>query len=399
MKLDNILFFDVETTTHNKGHPFDPRNFLVSYAYTSGPDIFFKYHTDADFISGIQIAMESATHIVGHNIKFDLHWLRRHGITPNANCRIWDTQLAEFIYTGQEHSYASLNDTCATYDLPTKTDLVKEFWDSGVSTEDIPLPILREYNCWDVQLTKMLFNVQHRMLSDKQKRLVWLEGEDLKTLQEAEWHGVKFDTPKSDEVLVQNTTAIDDIERRLSVYLPDGIPEGTYNFDSGDHLSALLYGGEITFDWTTDTPATYQSGEKVGQAYTKRKWHKTTVLFKQRFRPLENSEVRKTKENPDAKVRFYQTAAPTLQQLRTRSKEDRLLLQLLAERSAKIKVKEMIISIKNKMQEKNWENDLIHGQFNQNVVITGRLSSSAPNMQNTPLEVDALLVSRYASQL
>ena len=46
------------------------------------------------------------------------------------------------------------------------------------------------------------------------------------------------------------------------------------------------------------------------------------------------------------------------------------------------------------METKGWDGS-IHGQFNQVVARTGRLSSSAPNMQNTPPELDKLLVSRY----
>ena len=39
---------------------------------------------------------------------------------------------------------------------------------------------------------------------------------------------------------------------------------------------------------------------------------------------------------------------------------------------------------------------LLHGQYNQCVAATGRLSSSAPNMQNFSGDVDKLLISRYA---
>jgi DNA polymerase I-like protein with 3'-5' exonuclease and polymerase domains len=72
-------------------------------------------------------------------------------------------------------------------------------------------------------------------------------------------------------------------------------------------------------------------------------------------------------------------------------------LALLNERSTQIKVAEMVESIMNKKTAMNWQDNFLHPQFNQNAVVTGRLSSSAPNMQNTPLEIDELLVSRYAN--
>lgn len=398
--MNNILVWDVETSTHNKGHPFDPRNFLVSYAYAGIHDICFRYFSDPDFASTIYSQFEVADVVVGFNVKFDLHWFRNLVGKVPVKIKVWDCQLAEFIYNGQEGAYASLNEVCEKYDLPTKVDLVKGFWDQGISTENIPLPILEEYNKWDVQLTKMLFDVQQQLLSEKQKRLVYLLGEDLKALQDAEYNGIKFDTDKAREKLAVLSKEIVDVEASLRSYLPDEIKNDStgalkFNYDSGDHVSVLLYGGTLAFDWATETEAVYKSGAKKGESYIKRSWQTTEVCFKQRFKPLEKSEVKKTRDNPNAEQHFYQVDQPTLSQLKTKSKEDRQLLLWLKERSDNIKVVEMIESILNKMEAMNWQHDLIHGQFNQNVVVTGRLSSSAPNLQNTPPDVDSLFISRY----
>lgn len=381
--MGKILTFDFETTTHNKGHPFDARNFAVSYATleTVGGESNsnFRYYLDPDFSSFLCDRVADATVLVGFNLKFDLHWLRNLSSKCNlSRVKIWDCQLAEFIYSGQEARYASLNETCEKYGLPTKINLVEDHWNRGIDTRDIPVPILEEYNRWDVQLTKMLFDVQQGLLSERQKRLVWLEGEDLKALQAAEYAGIRFDTEKATQRLAKYKSDVEAIDNRLSEYLPDGIPKMGFNYNSGDHLSALLYGGTIVFSYATETPAVYKSGEKKGQNYIQRKWHKISVDFPQRFKPLEGTEVKKTKDNPTASVRFYQVDAPTLSQLKTRDKDSRQILTLLQERAAATKVAEMIESVLNLMEKKNWDKGYIHGQFNQNVVITGRLSSSAP---------------------
>lgn len=53
--------------------------------------------------------------------------------------------------------------------------------------------------------------------------------------------------------------------------------------------------------------------------------------------------------------------------------------------------------IPNKFEEYGWEDNLVHGQLNQCVAVTGRLSSSNPNLQNNPSESKECFVSRYAN--
>jgi Trp operon repressor len=149
------------------------------------------------------------------------------------------------------------------------------------------------------------------------------------------------------------------------------------------------------YDFAIPEQSVYQSGEKKGLPYTRNRWFTQEVSFKPRFNPIEGTEVKKTKDDPNAITRIYQTDEPTLLQLKSKNKEEIQLLSLLRQRSEKTKVVEMIESVEKLIETKNWTDGLIHGQYNQNVAITGRLSSSAPNLQNIPPELDQLLVSRY----
>lgn len=394
---NGILFLDCETSIYNNGHPFDPRNKLVSYVISfANSDPYFGYYLDPDFATRIRSAVGTCNVVVGFNIKFDLHWLRVLGILLPVNTKVWDLQLAEFILSGQEARFASLSATYDQYGIDgAKSHLIEDYWAQGISTEDVPIGVVRERGLGDVVPLQRLYEYQQGLMNEKQKALCWLEGEDLKALADAEWNGIKWDAEKATAKLEQLTPMVGSINAALSIFLPDAFNRSLFNWDSGDHLSAFLYGGTISFDYSLSSPAVYKSGEKKGMAYTKNQWFKEEVSFPQRFTPIEGTEVAKTSGNPEAKTRFYQTDAPTLGQLKARTKDQKAILELLSKRASTIKVSEMISSITKVMADKHWTDNLLHGQFNQNVVVTGRLSSSQPNMQNTPVEIDELLISRY----
>lgn len=319
--------------------------------------------------------------------------MRRINVLPSPSTKIWDLQLGEFILSGQKNRFASLEDTYQSYGMDgKKSHEIEDYWNAGINTDEIPPEVLERRGIGDVQPLPELFSAQYSLLTPKQRKLVWLEGEDLKALADAEYNGIKFDMGKAQEKLQGLSHELKLIHDRLDKCLPSDIPIGCFNWDSGDHLSAFLYGGTIEFKYVSEV-LKYKTGLRAGESYNR--WGIKSIPFPQRFKPLEGTEVTKTKDDPMATTRFYQTDGPTLLQLKSRDKDNKEIIQLLHERADKTKVAEMVQGIINKMVEKQWEDNMIHPQYNQNVVITGRLSSSQPNMQNQPPEVDELFVSRY----
>lgn len=163
----NILTLDVETTTWNKGNPFDKRNILVMSGFkfmTDSPMCLSHLEGDsrellAQFIQEDYI--DQADIIVGFNIKFDIHWLINVGVSFANVKQIWDCQIAEFLLESQGNKYPSLNEALDKYALPRKLDVVNtEYWDKGVNTDEIPKQILRDYLEGDLMGTEEVFKRQ-----------------------------------------------------------------------------------------------------------------------------------------------------------------------------------------------------------------------------------------------
>ena len=99
----NYTIIDVETTISNKGNPFDQNNSLclvgtTSTPYNNSPQSIYIIEFDAqpykNNLENLQLSLDSTDILVGFNIKFDLHWLRKYGIRFNKK-RIWDCQLPD----------------------------------------------------------------------------------------------------------------------------------------------------------------------------------------------------------------------------------------------------------------------------------------------------------------
>jgi len=387
---------DFETPTKNRGHPFTPGNKPVTYAAkNTNQNTEFYHHSHPGFLSRLREYVQQAKVINGFNLKFDLHHLRNCDIVLPRGIKIWDCQIANFILSGQTEPYASLNECLLFFGLPVKDDKVAQFWEQGFDTCDIPLTILEEYNIGDVELTEQLMFMQMQALSEKQKNLVFDMGTDMLTLIECERNGILYNREQAYAEMAKYSAFLKEAKEELAAYLPPMGEHCRFNWDSGDHLSALLYGGSITFEWRTEEQAVYKSGDKKGQEYLKGSWHEEEVVFPPLFKPIKNTTVKKCKEEGYKGTIFYQVDDPTLKQLTTRSKASKRLLEVLDSVAKKGKVLEMLEQVEKLFNKYGWENNIVHGQYNQTVARTGRLSSKEPNMQNTPPELNTLMISRY----
>ncbi len=225
-------------------------------------------------------------------------------------------------------------------------------------------------------------------------RNLLLQGADLLVLQDMEYNGIKFDKEKALKEAETLKEELEQLKTELSKLL------GPINFNSGDQLSVALFGGAYEVERRHDEQLVYKSGPRKGQEYTRSVLDGVDVITcLGYFRPDPKNELAKTKGKPDHELvhntRYYSTAADVLGQLPAKTNVQKVILTKLR-RIAYIEklVGTYLEAFPRLLEERNW-GEYIHGQFNQVVARTGRLSSSGPNMQNAPGELDKYLVSRY----
>jgi DNA polymerase I-like protein with 3'-5' exonuclease and polymerase domains len=378
--MSKALALDTESNTWNKGAPFDGRHKAVCYSWAVEGDAGASPF-ESDSIERLRSAIAGTGVVVGFNLKYDIHVLRKQGIELPEGCRIWDCQLAEFILSNQQWKYPSLNEACAKYGLGSKVDVIAEnYWNNGIQTEDIPWNELSEYATQDAILTLALYQKQDSIMTPSQKRLCRLMNLDLMILEEMEWNGIRFNeelcAQRSSEIKIK----ISEITRELSAVYPNV----SINFGSGDQLSAFLYGGTIVEDGKEHI-GFYKSGLKAGQP----KFRNVEILHElpRLVEPLRGSELKKQG--------FYATNADTLLKLKA-NKATRHILDLVQQQTRlETLLSKTYEGLQRKRIEQNWEPGWLHGQFNQVTVATGRLSSSGPNLQNLDSAANDLFISRY----
>lgn len=103
--------------------------------------------------------------LVGFNLKFDLSWLREADCPFAMTENIWDCQIVEYLLSGSTMIMPSLNLVAEKYGLGQKHDKVKEMWESGINTDEIPEDILTEYLLQDVLLTEQIFFKQYKLVT------------------------------------------------------------------------------------------------------------------------------------------------------------------------------------------------------------------------------------------
>lgn len=371
----NVLALDVESTIFNKGNPYDSRNKLVCFSGARSSSDFFahKWHTATQ----VQGLVDEADLVIGFNFKFDYHWLAKHGVDLSTTT-LWDVQIAEFILSNQTARFPSLDATCEKYGIAKKLDQVRtQFWEKGIDTDMVPWHILKEYAAHDAKVTLECYHAQRKLMTPAQVKLCFLMCQDLHILREMEANGLPYDEDLCKTRSVEVDDQISEIRTKLAAIYPN-VP---VNFSSNDDLSAFLYGGLVKEDGKEHV-GFFKGGAKAGQPKYKNVTFEHTLP--RLYEPLPGSELKKEG--------MFATDEGTLRKLKGNKEVVGLLLALAKLEKRNGTYYKGLVKLREEM---HWPEGKLHGQFNQCVAATGRLSSSKPNLQNFDSELQDIFVSEY----
>ncbi len=278
-----------------------------------------------------EVLTDSAILKVGQNLKFDYLMLKRYGVELQGP--FFDTMVAHhLVQPGLKHNMDFLAETYLDYTPVSIEELIGAKGKNQGNMRDIDKAIVAEYAGEDADITLQL---KASLLNELEKYAVTSLFRDvemplMKVLAEMEYAGVAIDSDALSEYAGKLALRIEALEKKIKE--------------------------EAGTDFNIASP------RQVGD-----------VLF----RKLKiDDKAKKTKSGQ------YSTNEEVLQKLRDRHP---IVEHILEHRGLKKLLNTYVEALPKLI---NKETNRLHTSFNQAVVVTGRLSSSNPNLQNIPIRED-----------
>ena len=391
-KKDTMITIDLETTIKNdigKGNrpsPFSPKNRIVAYGRKylklNNPE---PKHYCADYTSEwiSPETFRACRRIVGHNLKFDLHYLRKKGLDNLHKYDVWDTQLAEYILSGQQDKFPKLDDVAVRYEGGThKIDEVKQMWDAGIQTEDIDEDLLMEYLEGDVKNTELVaLGQMQRCMDEGILPFVETQMDAVLAVEEMEYNGMHVDTIKLAELRKNLSEKLEALSHHIIVafhtaHSPLAHHPELIDINSPKKLSTLLFGGTLK----------YKVKEKVGV------YKNGNDKFKQIEHEIHLDPLYSARSDWNTKTGIS-TSDSVLEEL---AKKDTLgIAKRLQEfRGVSKELSTYVVSLGDLI----YPDGKLHGSLHQTSTSTGRLSSAQPNLQNMPSGGDSEIKTMFTSR-
>ena len=379
-----------------------------------------------------------------------------------AGGRVWCTAYAEYLLGGQQDLYPSLDETAPKYGGTHKVDGIKILWEQGYLTSQIDPDLLLEYLVGpegDIENTRKVFLGQYpKAVEQGMLDMFWDRFDAMVAYSYCEFFGLYVDREVAQQNLDEQTARIAEIKLELQKVLPE-LPEYfEFNWGSDYHLSALLHGGGVKYQTKVpyDPPAyvkadcwqlrngtyvvvneqranetdadyvVYASGKNKGQRKVfrvdtdeeKLKWADAIFKFPGLLPPDKMPKVLREKYTGRGEyigartlgdgTPVYSTSGEALKALAVHGVDAIKPLVELA--SLEKDTGTYYLSTKynpdGSIKEQKGmmcfigPDGIVHHQLNCTATVTGRLSSSRPNLQNLPRDgtskVKMMFTSRFA---
>ena len=384
-----FIAIDVETTLNGNeevglAHPMHPDNKVVLFGYTGLVGLPNTTYFADEFENSL-VGLDSSTMICGHNISFDLLYLYRtnsHIQYLLQKQRIWDTQLAEYILTGQQSKFSSLDELSVKYGLPIKDDKIKSYFQAGLGSDKIPPEELIPYLEQDLINTWVIANKQYKASVDSgQTVLILSQMEALHATTEMMFNGLHIDKKTLDKYTVEVVNSYVEVKLDLEV-LALGLVE---DINSPKQWSQFFFGGKKKIK-VKEEVGVYKNGNAKFKLVDKELVIKPFIIYT---------------PDPDkvsAKTGQISVDDTVLSDMLNHTVDARAISII----KSLLKYRELSKQLSTYVQglSKHIIGDYIHGKLNHTATVTGRLSSTNPNLQNISNNpIKQIFTSRYDNGL
>jgi len=376
MERPEFVSIDVETTLNGdenvgKAHPMHPDNRIVLFGMQRGllPLVSSKSDMFALDLSKI-ITAKTGTIFCGHNLSFDLLYLYGEDFAFKQYfqaCKIWDTQLAEYILTGQRCKFSSLDELSLKYGLPVKDDKIKKYFEAGIGSDKIPSGELVPYLEQDLSNTLIIAEKQWDFAEAQgQLRLIYSQMEALHATTEMMFNGLHIDK----KVLADYTVEVVNSFVKSKLDLED--MKCVEDIGSPKQWSQFFFGGKKKVKMK-ELVGLYKNGKNKYKLVEK----DVVILPRITYTP-DSDKIGKT-----GQVSVDDTVLKEILDNTASTDVKTVVNGLLKYRELSKQLSTYVTGLSNHIIDQGpGKPAFIHGKLNHTATVTGRLSSTSPNLQN-----------------
>lgn len=328
-----IFAFDTETTSTDAEHvtAIGAKMIVLTISCEAHKAFYIPFTDDEESKRKIEIFKSlfenEAVAKIGHNLKFDIEVLTNYGV--NVSGKLFDTMIAHFLlYPGQKHGLKEITMSMLNYESIRIDELIGSGKNQR-SMSSVDEDLLREYSAEDADVTWQIYEVMKPQIDARASIKNLFENIDMplvSVLADMERTGVAIDSD-----------ALGAFASKLKEQIGNIIAEVKEIAGEDFNIASPRQVGEVLFEKLKIDPTAKKtrSGQYSTDEDTLKKYANQPIVAKiLDYRGL---------------VKLLNTYAEALPKLVNRA------------------------------------TGRLHTSFNQTVVITGRLSSSNPNLQNIPI--------------